>query len=147
VTQPNSTPSVRPVGCATVIDPPARCGDAAAPNPLEAAIPDLIHVPVPDPVEVTVDGPGTPRSVRVAAAGEIDILTAPRLEAALRAALDAYDLVVVDLSGVTFMDAQGLNALLAAHRDARGTLRVVDASPQSARLLRLTGIDHVLGWT
>jgi anti-sigma B factor antagonist len=131
VTQSSSTPSVESAGCAGVLDPsvPPRCGAAIAPSP--------------DPVGVTVDGMAG--AGRVAVTGEIDILTAPRLEAVLAAAVDAYDHLLVDLSGVTFMDAQGINVLLAAHRNARGTLRVVDASPQSARVLRITGVDHVLG--
>ena len=131
MTQSSSTPSVEPAGCAGVLDRgvPAPCGDAIAPGP--------------DPVGVTVDGMAG--AGRVAVTGEIDILTAPRLEAVLEAAVDAYDDVLVDLSGVTFMDAQGITVLLAAHRAARGTLRVVDASPQAARVLRIIGVDHVLG--
>jgi len=79
--------------------------------------------------------------------GEVDIETAPRMRAALAAAVDAGLPVVVDLGGVTFMDSFGFGVLAAAHeRGAQaGTpvlLRAV--SQRIRRLLGVLGLDAVL---
>ena len=78
--------------------------------------------------------------------GEVDIETAPRMRAALAAAVDAGLPVVVDLGSVTFMDSFGFGVLAAAHqRGARsGTpvqLRAV--SERIRHLLDLLGLDAV----
>ena len=49
---------------------------------------------------------------------DLDIATAPQLREELDGKHDAVE-IVVDLSGVTFMDTQGLHAVLEAHRDMR----------------------------
>jgi anti-sigma B factor antagonist len=49
----------------------------------------------------------------VAVAGEIDLATAPELEAALDAAVrDSHGAFVLDLCEVSFMDSAGINVLL-----------------------------------
>jgi anti-anti-sigma regulatory factor len=55
--------------------------------------------------------------------------------------------LVIDLNQVTFIDAAGLNALIAAANRAatHGTsLHVVCARPQILKLFRLTGLDRRL---
>lgn len=79
--------------------------------------------------------------------GEVDIETAPRMRAALAAAVDAGMPVVVDLGGVTFIDSFGFGVLAAAHQQGvlAGTpvlLRAV--SERIRRLLGLLGLDAVL---
>jgi anti-sigma B factor antagonist len=79
--------------------------------------------------------------------GEVDIETAPRMRAALAAAVDAGLPVVVDLGGVTFMDSFGFGVLAAAHqRGARaGTPVLLRAVSHRIRhLLDLLGLDAVL---
>ncbi|MGW7418626.1 STAS domain-containing protein [Streptomyces sp. NPDC054813] len=52
--------------------------------------------------------------------------------------------VVVDLSGVTFMDSSGINALIAAHqvtRAARGWLRLAGVRDSVLRTVQLVGLD------
>jgi anti-anti-sigma factor len=76
--------------------------------------------------------------------GELDLATVPRLLSTLER-LDGD--VHVDCSGLEFIDAAGLGALVRAHRTcaARGSrLAVVDPSPAVVRLLRLVGLDTVL---
>ncbi|MEV5955217.1 STAS domain-containing protein [Streptomyces sp. NPDC051987] len=54
--------------------------------------------------------------------------------------------VVVDLSGVTFMDSSGVNALVAAHhttRAAQGWLRLAGAHGAVLRTMQLVGLDSV----
>jgi anti-anti-sigma factor len=74
--------------------------------------------------------------------GEVDIDSAPRLEARLRRALDegARD-VVVNLRDVTFIDSAGITALLRAAENARwryGHLFLTRPTAQAMRVLELT---------
>ncbi|HLM08794.1 MAG TPA: STAS domain-containing protein [Thermoleophilaceae bacterium] len=56
----------------------------------------------------------------LAVEGEIDLATSPRLIAVLNDAVaDAQAPLVVDLSGVAFMDSTGIALLLNAHRRVR----------------------------
>ena len=84
----------------------------------------------------------------VTAAGELDVHTAP----ALQAELDPLSRtpgagVVVDLSAVGFIDSTGLGVLVTAlkHiRESAGTLDVVVASPRVLKVFVLTGLDVVI---
>ena len=90
---------------------------------------------------VRVDG-GTPAVVRVK--GEFDLAGVPQLLSAL-ARLDGG--IELDCSGLTFIDAAGLGALVKAHRACAargGRLIVVDPSRAVIRLLRLVELDTVL---
>lgn len=85
---------------------------------------------------------GSPAVVR--AIGELDLAAAPRLVSTLERLRGDVD---VDCSGLEFIDAAGLGALVRAHRAcaARGArLAVVDPSPAVVRLLRLVRLDTVL---
>ena len=70
--------------------------------------------------------------------GELDIATVPRVSAALQdePAVGA-EAIVVDLTGVTFMDSTGLAALMTLKRDvdARGGRLIVACPEGPARLL------------
>jgi len=81
--------------------------------------------------------------------GEVDMLTASKLGNTLRAAVDAAqaDLVVVDVSAVTFIDSSGLGLLLSLYkrqqlRDARIALHGV--SPFLVKLLTVTQMNEIL---
>ncbi|MGW2377359.1 MULTISPECIES: STAS domain-containing protein [Kitasatospora] len=83
----------------------------------------------------------------VRARGEIDLDTAPRLHDDLVRALAAHREVVVDLSGLTFMDCSGLGALVQARHqaDRQGARLVLRGVGRSvARLFELAGLDHHL---
>ncbi len=88
------------------------------------------------------------RTGRVTAAGELDRAVAHRLGDALDAlALTGHRTWIVDTSGITFCDAEGLRVLAAgtALAEDRGcTLRLVDPAPFTARLLRLVGMGGLL---
>lgn len=96
-------------------------------------------------VELSDDGGG----VRLCVSGEVDMAAAPRLlDAILRAAFTYdQDQLVVDVSGVSFMDSTGLGALREAHRHlvADGTrLSVRNPDPVVEKLLHITGLDTYL---
>ena len=76
--------------------------------------------------------------------GEIDIATAEQLQAALDAALATDGRLVVDMTGVAFIDGTGLRAILrvAESLNGNGPLALVNA-PHVARLLELTGLTGI----
>jgi anti-sigma B factor antagonist len=81
----------------------------------------------------------------VCVAGELNLVTAPRLEQAVRRATGRARLVVVDLRGLTRVDAAGVSALVSTTRSARHDGRrlvLVRGLPQVDRLLALTGASN-----
>ena len=83
--------------------------------------------------------------------GEIDVLTAPRLRAAVSECLDRADgVVVVDLVQVSFLSSHGLAALASAAKESassryKAPMRlVVDENRPVVRPLQITGLDHLL---
>jgi len=81
-------------------------------------------------------------------AGELDLASAPALREQLRQLLQpGSGRLVLDLSRVSFCDASGLAVLVGMARRARllgGFLRLAGVSPQTARVLRLTGLHRHL---
>jgi anti-sigma B factor antagonist len=84
---------------------------------------------------------GSTRLLR--ASGEIDILSAPALRTALLPALESAELVVLDLSGVSFLGSSGLAVLVEARDHAQQgghQLRLVCSSRIVLRALEATGL-------
>lgn len=81
--------------------------------------------------------------------GELDLASAPKLEAELMAAWESgVELVIVDLRCVDFMDSTGLRVVIEAHQRARDRARrfgVVDGGDQVHKLLTMTGTLNALG--
>ncbi|WP_433455468.1 STAS domain-containing protein [Streptomyces sp. CA-142005] len=93
---------------------------------------DTLHVAV---------HPTGPGSCRVTVTGDLDVVSAPDVREALKAAVSAHDRVDVDCGHLTFCDCTGLSALLAAARAAKAhgsELRLFSIPHALARLLRLT---------
>jgi anti-anti-sigma factor len=81
---------------------------------------------------------------RVIATGEIDLTSAGDFGQALSAALDhGSSELVIDLSGVTFIDSSGLNELVRANRP-EVRMVVVGAPEAVARVIRLVGLDTII---
>jgi anti-anti-sigma factor len=82
----------------------------------------------------------------VSVAGEVDLETASELgDHALDALREVSPHVVVDLSGVTFMDSTGLKVLLTIQRRAQlagGSFAVAGATRSVRKVLTLTGLDQ-----
>ncbi len=78
--------------------------------------------------------------------GDLDIATTPALRERLLGVLShGVRLLVIDLSGVSFCDASGLAVLIGTQRRARArgiTVRLAAPRPQTAKLLRITGLDR-----
>jgi anti-sigma B factor antagonist len=99
-----------------------------------------------DELAVAVERPG-PGTAVLRVAGEVDTLTAPRLERGVTELLATRDdRLVVDLAGVTFLASSGLAVLIrGAHAaERRGTrLRLVAGSRAVRRPLEITGSDQL----
>ncbi|GAA1546432.1 hypothetical protein GCM10009730_64460 [Streptomyces albidochromogenes] len=83
----------------------------------------------------------------IGVAGEMDLVSAPAVEEAALAAPISGTTLRLDLSGVSFMDSSGLNALLRLRQRVSGEagrLVVAGLQDQPAGLLRLTETYELL---
>jgi anti-sigma B factor antagonist len=83
-------------------------------------------------------------AARVVVRGELDLANAPRLRELLPCAYVEADEVVLDLSGVHFIDSSGLCAILSALHETRisGKRLTISSAlaPQARRLFELAGV-------
>jgi anti-sigma B factor antagonist len=97
-------------------------------------------------LDATVERP-RPGAALLVAAGEVDTLTAPRLEAAVDELLGTgSEVLVVDLSRITFLASSGLAVLIrAAHLAAAEgrRLHLVAEGRPVLRPLRITGTEEL----
>ncbi len=132
---------------------PARAAADDASSALRAAVDvltalhELDGAGVPALLEVDVDVDG--EIVVVRPHGELDLYTSPRLEQICVEQLDArsVDLLVVDLSAVTFLDSSALAVLVEVHRvcgENRTRFTLTGPTPRTRRLLGITRLDTVL---
>jgi anti-sigma B factor antagonist len=88
--------------------------------------------------EVTVVSPG----------GEVDVFTAPALRDFLLELLEGgMRRLVVDLSGVSFLDSTGLAVLVGIWQRLRyheGSFALAEANASITQVLRTTGLDQAL---
>ncbi|MCV7434572.1 STAS domain-containing protein [Mycolicibacterium bacteremicum] len=86
--------------------------------------------------------------VVVTPAGRLNMVAAPALRKELHALVEAGTRrVVVDLSGVEFIDSSGLGALISGLKVARqagGDLRIAAPTRQVTTVLELTNLNRVL---
>jgi anti-sigma B factor antagonist len=94
-------------------------------------------------LSITLDPP----TATLTAHGELDIFTARQVSRHLGDAMNARcHRVLVDLGGVTFVDASALGVFERASRDFAaqgGSLGFVATSPPFRRLCEMTGLDVV----
>lgn len=83
----------------------------------------------------------------VAVTGTVDMLTAPKLEAAINAAAQGSPTaVVIDFTAVEFLASAGMGVLVAAHGDLAPAVKltVVADGPATSRPLKLVGIADII---
>jgi anti-sigma B factor antagonist len=94
--------------------------------------------------EVSPDGD----TVRVRPIGELDLATAPILEAQLTELREAgYRQIVLDLRGLLFVDSTGLHVILRHDAEARRdgfSLALVPGSPEVQRIFEVAGVSSRL---
>jgi len=83
----------------------------------------------------------------VSVVGELDIATAPELQAAIAGLEPGFEELVVDLSGCSFFASSGISILL--EENARGAregfrLVVVKAPREVQRIFDLTSVDEMI---
>jgi anti-sigma B factor antagonist len=81
--------------------------------------------------------------------GELDIANVPALREEWLSVIDDVqpDLLVIDLSAVTFLDSTALAAIVAVHKRQRehgGRLIVSNANPRVAKIFGLTGLRDLI---
>ena len=94
-------------------------------------------------LDITIDRVGD--HVVCRPVGELDAFTVGHFRESLTE-LGGGERVLIDLSGVPFLDSAGLGALIGGVRRAReggGDVAVYGARPAVARLLHTTGFDRV----
>ena len=97
-------------------------------------------------LSVSVEADGD--AVKLAPRGEMDLATADIVDRELQKA-EASDArrIILDLSGVEFIDSTGLKVLVCAARRSNSDsnrLAVMPGTGQVAEMLRLTGIEELL---
>lgn len=87
-------------------------------------------------------------TTRLALLGEVDVATAPILEGHIATALECgCTEVVLECSGLEFIDSSGLSVLVVNHQrlQARGGQLIIEAaSAATRRLFDISGLGHVL---
>ena len=97
------------------------------------------------PLEVLVAREGT--RTRVQLRGELDIATAEAVAERLTVLRERHESVLLDLDGLTFIDARGVRLVLAAAEDSRRdgwAFAVTHGSRQVRRVFVLLGLDRHL---
>jgi anti-sigma B factor antagonist len=95
-------------------------------------------------VETYCDGDGT---TVVQLYGEFDLASVATFEAELACAEAELGPLVIDLSGLDFIDSTGIGQLLAAHNRAESDgreLAFLKGQPPVEKVLRLTGLNEIL---
>ena len=89
------------------------------------------------------------RNLLLEISGELDHHGARNALREVEQAIDAAlpKKLVMDLSGVTFMDSSGIAVLLRAYRQAGelgAALRVIHVPPQAGKVLRAAGLERLM---
>ncbi|MGB0695237.1 MAG: STAS domain-containing protein [Rhodospirillaceae bacterium] len=97
-------------------------------------------------MDVAIEWPRKNAAV-VIVSGEVDLQTSPRLRDALLSCFGDASQVIVDLSGVEYIDSSGITSLLEGYQDARSkqaSFSLAGVSEGAMRVLRLARLDKVL---
>ncbi|GAB3424380.1 STAS domain-containing protein [Flindersiella endophytica] len=108
-----------------------------------------IWAPLSDDHQLSCEHSELPHGMaKVAVVGEIDQATSPRLKTELLKAIARMSPhLVIDMSGVTFIDSAGLTVILAARQRARaqgGDTYLLGPTKQIRKVLAITSLDRLL---
>jgi anti-sigma B factor antagonist len=81
--------------------------------------------------------------------GELDMAAIPELRRRLSEGAGEFECLVVEMSGLTFLDSTGIHFLLDLHARAERDgwlLRIVPGPPEVQRVLEIAGVAEVLPW-
>ncbi|SPM29689.1 STAS domain-containing protein [Mycobacterium terramassiliense] len=100
-----------------------------------------------DPTTFDVGKHQVDDAVVLTVSGEVDMLSAPQLAEAVRAALaETPPALVIDLTKVDFLASAGMTVLVTAQAEVAPPTRfaVVANGPATSRPIKLMGLDNVL---
>ncbi|MCV7227910.1 STAS domain-containing protein [Mycolicibacterium komossense] len=106
--------------------------------------PSLTHAPLSD---CTVDQTWSGSTAVLAVIGTVDMLTMPKLQAAIESALAAHpSALIVDLTEVDFLASHGMRVLIDAHdgKSPETEFLVVAEGPITARPMILIGLTELI---
>lgn len=78
--------------------------------------------------------------------GRLDTITAPELEAALKASLDGVKTLTLDLKKLEYISSAGLRVLLSAQKvmNRQGEMKVTNVNETIAEIFEVTGFSDIL---
>ena len=85
-------------------------------------------------------------NLTIALEGRLDTVTAPELEAELKASLDGAQTLTLDFSKLEYISSAGLRLLLSAHKQmaAKGGMKVTHVNEIVAEVFDVTGFADIL---
>ncbi|MBQ7518701.1 MAG: STAS domain-containing protein [Clostridia bacterium] len=85
-------------------------------------------------------------ALEIALEGRLDTMTAPELEAELKASLDAADSLALDFSKLDYISSAGLRVLLSAHKamSGKGGMKVKNVNEVVREVFDVTGFADIL---
>jgi anti-sigma B factor antagonist len=98
---------------------------------------------VPEDLQLTIDE-SAGSYVVLSVEGELDVSTAPQLREALMSVVARlYGTVILDLSGVGFIDSSALGVILSAWKQIKaqdGSMAIASPTPRITRIFEITGL-------
>lgn len=85
-------------------------------------------------------------ALEIALEGRLDTMTAPELEAELKASLDAAESLALDFSKLDYISSAGLRVLLSAHKamSGKGGMKVKNVNEVVREVFDVTGFADIL---
>lgn len=86
------------------------------------------------------------RSIVVTLSGEIDVAAAPTVRERLEQAASRDGTLIVDLTGVSFIDSTALGVLIGIHKQRAGAdagMRLVVSEPRILKVFEITGLTDL----
>jgi anti-sigma B factor antagonist len=86
------------------------------------------------------------RSIVVTLSGEIDVAAAPTVRERLEQAASGDGTLIVDLTGVSFIDSTALGVLIGVHKQraaAEADMRLVVSEPRILKVFEITGLTDL----
>ena len=93
-------------------------------------------------IEKTING----TALTVAVAGRLDTITAPELDAVLKASLDGVTDLTLDIPALEYISSAGLRVLLSSQKtmNRQGVMRVSGANETILDIFEVTGFSEIL---
>ena len=85
-------------------------------------------------------------TLTIAPEGRLDTMTAPELEAVLKAELDGVETLIFDLEKLDYISSAGLRVLLSAQKtmNRQGSMKILHANEIIMEVFEVTGFTDIL---